>query len=147
MSAPPLLRKLATFGLRRCLLLIEAAATLLIASLMVRFLDFHRLAAVVSGPSRRGSNKVRHDADPREIKWAIEAVAARVPWRAVCIQKGVAAQFMLRRRKLPAALHYGISTKAPGLEAHVWVTSGSHAVIGGETANRFACVAVFPEPE
>jgi hypothetical protein len=126
----------------------EAVATLLIASLMVRFLAFHHLAAVVSGPIRRGSSSVRHDADLKEIRWAIEAVAVRVPWRAVCIQKGVAAQLMLRRRKLPAALHYGISTHTSGsLEAHVWVTSGSHAVVGGETADRFACVAVFPGPE
>ena len=78
--------------------------------------------------------------------WAVEAAARRVPWRSVCIQNGIAAQWMLRRRGIDAVLRYGIANeRSPHrLEAHVWVTVDGEPVIGGAEARSFAPVAAFP---
>jgi hypothetical protein len=77
---------------------------------------------------------------------AIETAARRLPWRVVCIQKGIAAQRMLRRRGLDAVLHYGIGNDRDRdrLDAHVWVSVDGAPVIGGEEARAFAPVAAFP---
>lgn len=69
-----------------------------------------------------------------------------MPWRTMCIEKGVAVQRLLRKSGVDAQLHYG-ARHEPGsgkLQAHVWVTVGGEAVIGGEEAVDFNEIATFP---
>ncbi|MEO8113933.1 MAG: lasso peptide biosynthesis B2 protein, partial [Phenylobacterium sp.] len=81
------------------------------------------------------------------VRWAIVAVARRLPWRALCFEQGLAAHWMLRRRGTPATLHYGVAGSAEaGLKAHVWVRDGQRAIVGCELADRFTELAVFPDP-
>jgi Transglutaminase-like superfamily len=97
-----------------------------------------RFGCVPVGPEQRQA--------PEDIVSAIETAARVVPWRAVCIHKGLAAQRMLRAAGANAILHYGARHREDDgkLEAHVWVTIGEHAVIGGEEAPAFALVATYP---
>lgn len=122
-------------------LLAEALATLALASLAIRFVPFRTLTARVSRPPRRA----RRAAELRRLRWAVEAAARRVPWKAVCFQRALCLQAMLRRRGVPSVMHYGIA-KEPGnaLKAHVWLSVDGETVIGGADAHRFACVATFP---
>ncbi|HEX5182784.1 MAG TPA: lasso peptide biosynthesis B2 protein [Allosphingosinicella sp.] len=125
------------------LLLAEALPTLAWASLAIAFLPFRRVAAAASLPRRE--NARREGPAPRKIAWAVDAWARRVPWRAVCFQRGLAVHRMLRRRGYASVLHYGVAQDAPkGLSAHVWISLDGQAVIGGEEAHKFACLAVFP---
>lgn len=64
----------------------------------------------------------------------------------MCIEKGIAVQRLLRQSGIDALLHYGArhDLGCGSLEAHVWVTVGGHAVIGGEEALDFTEIAVFP---
>ncbi|HEY1604443.1 MAG TPA: lasso peptide biosynthesis B2 protein [Allosphingosinicella sp.] len=125
------------------LLLAEALPTLAWASLAIAFLPFRRVAAAASLPRRAPSEDRR--TTPRKIAWAVDAWARRVPWRAVCFQRGLAVHRMLRRRGYASILHYGVAQDMPkGLSAHVWVNLDGKAVIGGEEAPKFACLAVFP---
>ena len=63
----------------------------------------------------------------------------------MCIQQGLALQWMLRRRGVDARLHYGIAKDERGeLQAHVWVAAGGEVVIGGAEAPQFKCVATYP---
>ena len=77
---------------------------------------------------------------------AIQAAASRLPWRAVCIEQGLAAQRMLRQGGIEARLHYGIRNAGASakLEAHVWVSVDGRTIIGGREAPDFAEVAVYP---
>jgi len=132
---------------RRQYLLAESLVALAVASAAVRFLPFRRAVGI---GSRRLSGPVPSDHSEilRDARWSIEAAATAVPWRAVCLQKGLALQWMLRRRGIDALLHYGIAKEIPGqLEAHVWVTVDQRFVIGGEIADRFRSVATFPRAE
>lgn len=125
---------------RRRALLIEAAANLALASAALFLLPFRR--AIRLGSVKLASDH-RHRSD--DIVWAIEAAARRLPWRIVCIHKGIAAQRMLRRSGIDAVLHYGARHHGgeSRLQAHVWVSVGGEIVIGGEEAPRFAEIAAY----
>ena len=138
----------APLGLGDARLLAEALATLAWASAAIANKPFAQVAAIAGSRPVRGA-----PASPAEIDrvvQAVEAWARRVPWRTVCFQQGLAAHLMLRRRGVASRMHYGVSQaveKTPGdkgLGAHVWVSVGDRLVIGGEEAERFACLATYP---
>lgn len=120
-------------------LLLEATATLALASAALSLLPFKRairLGSIPLGELAAGTSD--------DVTWAIEKVAPRLPWRNMCIQKGIAAQRMLRRRGFDAILQYGIGNDGDTLSAHVWVNLDGVPVIGGEEARAFAPVGAFP---
>jgi hypothetical protein len=138
------LPRLDRLGAGDWLLLGEALLTLAWASLAIDLLPFRRVAAAASRP--RGAPRVGAAA-ARRIKWAVEAWGRRVPWKAVCFQRGLAAHVMLRRRGLPSLLHYGVASDAEGgLKAHVWISLDGALLVGGEEASAFTCLATFPAP-
>ena len=118
----------------------------MVAHLAIAVLPFRNVGLLAARPIRgpKISNQARAN-KVRRVRWAIIASAARVPWRALCIQQGLAAQFMLRRRGIPSVLYYGAAQDdRDGLSAHVWVRDGDVDVIGGEIADRFTVLATFP---
>jgi hypothetical protein len=125
-------------------LLAEAVGALAVASFLIALVPFRRVASFVR-PIEASPRKA--DAQLRQIaavRWAVAAASRRVPWRAKCIEQGFAAHWMLRRRAVPAVLHYGVAKRDGGLAAHVWVRSGSNDVIGCENSGEFTEVAQFP---
>jgi hypothetical protein len=142
-SAAPVIERFRRLGRERQSLLIEAAVELALASAAVAFLPFRR--AIARGSTRLGEAGDRA-VTVETLVWAVEAAARRLPWRTVCIEQGLAAQRMLRRRGIDARLHYGARTdhSASRLEAHVWVTVDGVPVIGGAEAARFAAIATYP---
>ena len=85
--------------------------------------------------------------DCGRLRWAIWAVARRLPLRTKCIEMAVCLHAMLRRRGIASTLHYGIRRDDVGnLGAHVWLSIDGQVVIGGEAAPDFACVATFATP-
>lgn len=130
--------------MRKLLVAAEALVALIIASILIAFFDFRRIAAIAARAPKAAPTAL--PAVAGEIAWAIAAWGRRVPWRAVCFQQGLAAQFMLRRRRLAATLHYGARRDADGqIAAHVWVRSGRVDVIGCDGAEAYGLLAVFPD--
>lgn len=128
------------------LLVIEATLALTAASLAILILPFRVVARLAAYPLRQPEMGGLARADAvRRTRWAIVACTRRLPWRVVCFQQGLAAQWILRRRGVPSVLYYGAApdTEA-GLAAHVWVRDGDIDVVGGEVASRFAVLAMFP---
>ena len=135
----PFVRLFALSGEQR-LLFVRAAVILTTVSAAVALLPFRR--AIRLGSSRLRVSRAIPIAD---VLWAVEAVARRLPLRAVCIEKGLAVQWLLRSSGIDARLHYGAKHDASGaLEAHVWVTVDGKAIIGGEQAIGFREIAAFP---
>ena len=142
MSRRSWISRLAPLARRRRALLAEALLAVAVASAAIRFTPFKR--AIRMGSLRLAGPPVPGDI-AEDVRRAVEAAARKVPWRAMCIQKGLALQWMLRRRGIDARLHYGIARDEAGdLEAHVWVAADDRVVIGGAEAPRFKCVATFP---
>jgi hypothetical protein len=129
---------------RNWLLLVEAGLFLTVAAAVIALLPFARVARLAGG-TRLVSGRTPDGSQLQELRWAIEAVARRTPFRSKCFERGLSAQWMLRRRGLETALFYGARRGAKGeLSAHVWVRSGERGVIGCEEAAAFATLARFP---
>lgn len=135
--SPPARRSLSDW-----LLLAEALAALALASAAIQLLPFRRVAAAASV---RGPREARADSGiVRRVRGAVTGWSRRVPWKAVCFQRGLALHWMLRRRGIRSVLLYGARREGEGLAAHVWVDVEGETVIGGEEAPDFACLARFP---
>jgi hypothetical protein len=142
MAAPATRSRLARYGPSDWLLFAEALAALGLASLAIALLPFRKVAAAASVD--RGGAGRRDPETVRRVRGAIQGWARRVPWKAVCFQRGLALHWMLRRRGIPSILLYGARRDGDGLAAHVWVDVEGETVIGGEEAPNFACLARFP---
>lgn len=127
-------------------ILLEFTLWLAVAGLAIAVLPFRQIGRLAARPiGRPGPAPQARLREVKRIRRAILICAARVPWRAVCFQQGLAAQFMLRRRGVPSVLYYGAAPdNGSGLSAHVWVRDGDVDVIGGEIASRYAQLAAFP---
>ena len=123
--------------------LAEALIMLTAASIAIRIASFRRLAAMLRGG--RSDQMHASPADAARIRDALDGWGRRLPWRTLCFEKGLAAQWMLRRRGLTGTLSYGAATIAGELKAHVWVRSGEVDVIGCENASDYALLATFPD--
>jgi hypothetical protein len=130
-------------GHRRVLLL-EALLALAWSSLLVRWLPFRTVLRLAGRGTQRRGQPAAAQSIVAEIVWAVQAIGRRVPWRAVCFQQGLAVHQLLRKRGIGTVLHYGVGQGPEGLKAHVWVTHEDRAVIGGEEAPSFACLASVP---
>ena len=128
---------------------LEGLCVLIGASMLIRILPFRKIAALSSrGPGGRYLNADASRLWVRVSCWAVEGWGRRVPWKAVCFQRGLALHIMLRRHFVNSVLHYGVTQSASeGLKAHVWVSVGGTVVLGGETSDDFACLATFPQQE
>ena len=127
---------------RRLALLAEALFLVAFASLAVRALPFHVVIRLAGGSKRRFPKGSAPGAE--QFVWAVAAIARRVPWKAACIQQGLALYLMLRHRGLQAVIHYGIEPRNERLSAHVWVTVGSEVVLGARGRSGHKRVASFP---
>jgi len=125
-------------------LLAEAIAALAVAFLLIALVPFRRVASLARAPEAVPPEPGTRLDQIRAVSWAVTASARRVPWRAKCIEQGFAAHWMLRRRAIPAVLHYGVAKRDGDLVAHVWVRSGSIDVVGCQNSAEFAEVARFP---
>lgn len=127
----------------RILLLAESLLMTAIAAAILSLRPFREIA--------RGVNRSATTAKPlaeREIVAigrAIASVSRYVPWRAKCFEQGLAAYWMLRRRGVIAALHYGARLSEGKMEGHVWVSTNEIIVTGGERQGEFSEIMVFPD--
>lgn len=89
-------------------------------------------------------------AEAQHIGKVVEALARRMPFKALCLQQALATKRMLDRRGHTAILHLAVnkdredrSLPARGLAAHAWVCSGNAVACGDGNLNRYVVVARF----
>jgi hypothetical protein len=74
----------------------------------------------------------------RRVQWAVSAVARHSVVEFVCFPQALAGYMMLRRRRVPSTLVYGVARSDSGeLLAHTWLTVGNDVILGGEAAKDF----------
>ena len=155
MARPSIPVRLARLSASNMLMLAEAFLVLAIASMAIQLLPFRKVVATMSVRDSQALGDLDLDEQVRvlrQCRWAVQSWADRVPWKAVCFQRGLALHWMLRRRSIPSVMHYGVSQGAKrGLAAHVWLTLREHVILGGDVTEDYACLATFPasasEPE
>lgn len=139
------LLRLAHSGRRRQFLLFEAALSLAVASVALAILPFRKTANLSSKLGSARPPAPNPTALIVEVRSAVESAALRMPFRAKCFERGLAARMMLRRRGVATTLFYGAAVSdAKEVQAHVWVRTASEAVIGCENQGEFVLIAQFP---
>jgi hypothetical protein len=134
-------------------LMIEAMALLALARIWLVATPFPKVAeklgeACAPGDLDKGSVVGLSAADEsvaRSISVAIERAAKNVPFRAVCIQRAVAAKMMLRRRAIPCVLHFGVAKGGAGeqMRAHAWLDATHVPVTGYPISSDMREIACF----
>lgn len=119
----------------------EAGLALAAASVATRLLPFNRYIILGARPLRRGCS-----ADGNEAARIVDAVGRRAPFRAVCLQRGIALQWMLRRRGVKAVLHYGVRMPpdSKAITAHVWISVDGQVMLGAPQHEHYTEVARYP---
>jgi len=129
-------------------LLLEAFALLGIARLLVLTVPFRWLAISLGKPTAESGNRsVPADlARARLIGQAVRSAANSTPWESVCLPQAVAAQWMLKRRRIAATLYLGVAKdegKPEKLSAHAWLRCGDLILTGAAGHRQFTVVASF----
>jgi hypothetical protein len=75
------------------------------------------------------------------VSWAINAVAARVPWRADCLLRAMAADRRLRCGGERPQFSLGVAKDGVALRAHAWLRCHGVTVTGGEVSEYTEIIA------
>jgi hypothetical protein len=143
------LRKFGRLSWRDRLLLVEATFWLAIATFTVAVLPLRAFGGLAAVPDPQREKPQQTGAQiGREVCWAIVACARRLPWRTGCLQRGIAAQIMLKRRGIPSVLHFDEAPRdGHALAAHIWTRDLNLHLINDEIDPHFAPLAPFPSPD
>ncbi len=130
------------------MLLLEAFALLGLARLAVLILPFKWLAVSLGRHMNESGTQISatdlHQA--RMVGQAIRSAAHNTPWESVCLPQAMAAQWMLKRRRIAATLYLGVAkdeTKLEKLAAHAWLRCGDVILTGAASHRQFKVVATF----
>jgi Transglutaminase-like superfamily len=144
-----LLAKISRRGPADLLMTAEALALLTFFRICLALIPVRRIIQAIThgnAGTRPGEQK---DAAPpaiedrvlqiaRRVQWAVVAVARHSVVEFVCFPQALAAYTMLRWRRVPSTIVYGVARSPEGeLIAHTWLEAGDGIVTGGEEAVGF----------
>lgn len=67
------------------------------------------------------------------MRWALNVISNKMPWKKKCFALAMAAKMMLRYRNITTTLYLGISKKdMNSFGAHAWLRAGNFYVTGGD---------------
>lgn len=79
-----------------------------------------------------------------DIRWAIKTVCRSTPWKSNCFVQALTAKKMLRKRKQPYTVYFGIYKDSENsMKAHAWTRCGKVFVTGEKEKEVFTTVAKF----
>ena len=139
-------QRLARLPITRKRLLGEALLALALARLAMFFLPFCRIAKWLGEPGAETllSAKEAELHIANEIGWAVGVLARRVPWDGRCLAQALAANAMLRCRRLEGTVSFGASRdEGAKFAAHAWLRFGPSMVTGGLGHERFKIFTTF----
>lgn len=122
------------------LLLIEAASVVAAVRVGLWLLPFRVLNRITTGWAKE--RRATYQADAARVGWSIRNASRCIP-AASCLTQALAAKVLLGRRGIEAKVHIGVSRSNDQFEAHAWVTSAGHIVVGGRGAEKFTPLLVL----
>jgi len=130
------------------MLLIEALACLGTAKIALWVLPFRLIAGRLGMLWTESPTDVDHDEleAASRVGWAVQTAARNVSWNCRCLEQGLAAKAMLRRRGVSSTLYLGVARRGgEPLEAHAWLRAGEIILTGGGGEDRYTVVSTFGE--
>ena len=80
------------------------------------------------------------------ISWAFGGAGRGTPWKNTCLAQALAGSGMMRLRRIPATLSFGVAKRADrtdGVEAHAWLSCGEIILTGDPGHERYRIIAQF----
>jgi hypothetical protein len=74
----------------------------------------------------------------------VERVARFTWWRSMCLEKALAARWMLRRRGIAGTIYVGMARQGEAFVAHAWLVGEGRTITGGGQ-QAYATLAAFHE--
>jgi hypothetical protein len=142
-----LLEKIARRGLADLLVAAEAAVLLAFFRVCLAVVPVRRIIRAITHGSAgdvatedAGASSAGMDS-ARRVRWAVSAIARHSAVEFVCFPQALAGYTMLRWRKVPSTVVYGVARSTEGeLHTHAWLTVGDSVVLGGEAAPDFTAI-------
>ena len=127
------------------LLLAEALLFLGLARLGTHFVPFRRFARLLGCPRAESPADLTPAQlmQARRIRWAVVIISRHTFWHSSCLVQAIAAQLMLKRRRIPSTLYLGVAKDEQDLIAHAWVRSGHAILTGAPDHGQFTVVSTF----
>jgi hypothetical protein len=125
----------------------EAVLLLFSAKIMVYLIPFRKIAPYlgnVNGVYR--TELTEHErTQANKVKLFIYMAAGNVSVKSVCLDQALACMVMLRRKKIPCSVYFGVkkNESEKKLAAHAWVVCGNEILVGGMRSNQYTPVAYF----
>jgi hypothetical protein len=129
-------------------LVIEAGGYLVAARVAVWFVPFRRLASDLGDKMAESPAEITEAqrSASAKIGWAVRGLGYHLPGMSQCLVQALAATWMLKRRRIPSTLYFGLAKEEDGeLKAHAWVRSGAQVLTGAKGRRDFTVVATFAE--
>jgi len=114
-------------------LLLQAAATLAVCQLALRFFDFQRLRRW-AGRVRSGSGSVER------ITWATRTAARSMPC-VTCLGMAIALQRLLGLHGHASELKIGVAKTGQEVTAHAWLVVEGRTLIGEDNLDQYTQLA------
>lgn len=113
-------------------LLCESLLALSAFKLGLWLLPFQKLRRFIATRTLTRQARQADRATIKKIVWAVNVVSAYVPIFKNCLNRALAAQFLLCRQGQPVALRIGVARGERGeFKAHAWIESNGRIVLGG----------------
>lgn len=124
-------------------MLIEALLLSLYIRLLILFVPFRKLEKHFGVKTETYSpNKIASNQQLLLIKKTIMRLRNRTPWRYKCYEQSLTALQMLKRRKLPYTLYFGLNKEKQKLLAHVWIESNNYSIVP-KGNKKFAVLSIY----
>ena len=125
----------------RHVLLVEALLHLVLARIALGLLPFHLYECLIRTDDTPMLGAYGMTA--RAVGSAVQRIAGIVPCRSDCLIQATAAQWMLRRRKVPTRLHVGVVSANSAVNAHAWLVYDSFVITGRRGHKQFHTLRVY----
>ncbi|MGM8211562.1 lasso peptide biosynthesis B2 protein [Virgibacillus sp. W0430] len=134
---------------RKKAILLEAYFYLGLAR-VIKLLPMSRIAPLLGKKSEETSFSVRKEEREQlaSVSESIHMMCRYTFWESACLVRAIAAQMMLRRRKIASTLYLGTGKDETGaFIAHAWLRSGPYYLTGREGRRKFTTVAMFAKDQ
>ena len=124
----------------------EAFFFLGLALLLTALIKFSRVSRFLGeqGAKAPKAPDAAQLARAEKVRQTIETMSWRLPRETKCLIQAIAAQFMLKRRRINSTLYLGVAlSKKKGMKAHAWVRCGGITLTGAKAMAHYTQVASF----
>jgi len=127
------------------LLFAEAWALIALARFMLVFVSFQKILPLLG---ERVTNQEKADEGKNEFKYIRIAIARACKysfWRTKCFEQALCAKLMLRLRKHPSTIYFGVKRDTANKEfmAHAWLICNNEIITGGSQTEQFQILSSF----